>query len=212
MIKRLIILLSLIFLPTIAYADYTSQYPTQDTDHVKATGSPGTTYYPYMATNPALSVTGPAINNSWLSDPDNASMRFHIDEGSAKVVKRIYLENWHAEGAIQGRGIRTFTFWGSNSATAFADLVYSHDTDWTQIGGEMEANLHVLADQADPQYFVVPNTTAYRYYAIKCYYYTTFWAGFRRIELQTGTAPYTYSHVVLISRLIYRFINLVGLI
>ena len=211
MIKRLIILLSLIFLPTIAYADYTSQYPVaQNSTYVKATSAVSGDYNPYYCTDPTKSLTGDAPLNSWEADTPN---RIHIDYGSGIIATRIYYENYHNSGATYSRGAKDFTFWGSNTASAFADTTYGTDTNWTQIGGTYTMDAHVVADQADPKYIAITNSTSYQYYALKI---STDqgggYIGLRRLVLQTGTAPYVYSHIILISRLIYRFINLVGLI
>jgi hypothetical protein len=119
---------------------------------------------------------------------DQYSQRFHIDLGysTSYVIKRIYLENWHTSGDQVTMGMKTFTFWGSNDAGAFADLVYSHDTNWTQLTCDVsELPKHVASDEADPQYINVTNDTGYRYYALKI---ADGWGdgtvGIRRIELQ----------------------------
>lgn len=169
-------------------ASYTSQYPTQDADHVKATTIyPG--YTAQMGTNPALSLTGVWTNNQWVSgDGQAAQQRFHIDLGSEMIVRRIYYENSHNGGVSGGTGAKTFTFWGSNSAASFAELTYATDTGWTQLTiDDSTFDQHVAADQADPKYVLVTNTKEYRYYAVKI---ADNWGageymGIRRIELQT---------------------------
>ena len=165
---------------------YTSKYPTEHNDtYVKAT-STHSTVYPYCATDPAKSLTGSYTTGGWLSN-NLVNNRFHIDLGSAKIITRIYLENHHNLGSDTGRGVKDFTFWGSNTAAAFAELTYATDTNWTQLTTSISTwDEHVLADQADPQYATVTNSTAYRYYAMKTAtnYLADNYTGIRRIELQ----------------------------
>lgn len=169
---------------------YVPQYPPAYNDtYVKATSSYTADFYPYFATNPANSVTGLVIQgNSWLVSPPSPQ-RFHIDLGSAKVIERIYYENMHQAGDLSDRGVKTFTFWGSNDADAFAELTYGVDTNWTEIvPSQYTFDQHVALDQADPKYITVTNTTAYRYYAFK---FADNWGslgftGVRRIVLQSA--------------------------
>lgn len=170
---------------------YASQYPpVQSGTYVKATSQlSGTDYNPEKATDPAKSLTGAIENNSWTSaSGGQANQRFHIDLGSAKVINRIYYENGHDSGVSTDRAPKNFTFWGSNSAISFADLTYATDTGWIQLTTDISALVqHVAADQADPKYVVVTNTTAYRYYAFK---FADNWGsailmGIRRVELQS---------------------------
>ncbi len=173
-------------------ATYTSQYPPAHSDtYVKATTYQDSQYYPHHATNPAVSLTGGWANQSWLCTfPAVTNQRFHIDLGSAKVIKRIYYENQHTSGGNTTSGVENFTFWGSNTAGAFAELTYGTDTNWTQITpAQSTFDIHVSADQADPKYIVVTNTTAYQYYAFKfADNYGDIYLGVRRIELQTEDA------------------------
>ncbi|MEI9478327.1 MAG: DUF5000 domain-containing lipoprotein [Deltaproteobacteria bacterium] len=137
---------------------YASQYPPAQSDtYVKATTKFSTNYWPYFATDPTLLSIGGSSLKSWMSAAaSTTNQRFHIDLGSAMVLKRVYYENFHAIGASTDIGARHFTIWGSNSAAAFADLDYTHDTNWTQITAAVsELDQHVAADQADPKYFTV---------------------------------------------------------
>ena len=170
---------------------YTSQYPPAHNDtYVKATTLySGVAFYPHFTTDPSKPLTGTWNYNSWVSQ--NAvytNQRFHIDLGAGKIIRRIYYENAHLSGTRTNAGAKNFTFWGSNEATAFAQLTYATDTDWTQLTtSQSTLDQHVAADQADPKYITVTNTTAYRYYAFKFadnYGYTTYMS-VRRIELQT---------------------------
>jgi len=165
---------------------YTSQYPPAHSyTYVKAT-TYYTTFYPHNATNPATSLTG-SYSTSWDST-SATDQRFHIDLGSAKIIRRIYYENAHNSGSNTDMGAKNFTLWGSNSATAFAELTYGTDTDWTQLTTGTQFDIHVSANQADPKYILIPNYAAYRYYALKI---ADNWGNagqmmLRRVELQTS--------------------------
>ncbi|GAH96093.1 unnamed protein product [marine sediment metagenome] len=169
---------------------YTSQYPPAHSDtYVKSTTTL-TTYYPYIATNPLTPLTGAQANN-WLSS--TLLQRFHIDLGSGKVIKRIYYENFHNSGGDTHRGANNFTLWGSNDAGDFTDLVYGNDGSWTELTvAQNNFDIHISADQADPKYILVTNSTAYRYYAFKIadvHPGGSSLIGLRRIELQISDAP-----------------------
>ena len=178
--------------------DYVSVYPPAQSDtYVKATSYLVVAAYlghPYYATNPTGPLFGSsAIYNEWLTDEEtNTNQRFQIDLGSAKTIKRIYYENEHYYGATV-RGVKNFTFWGSNTDAAFADTVWLSDSDmvtegWTNLTTDTSLfQEHIIADQPDPHYIMVTNTTAYRYYAFKfADNYTGNQMGVRRIELQTA--------------------------
>ncbi len=171
---------------------YASQYPPAHTDtYVKATtvytGMP-----PYYATDPTKSLTGGNSGNSWHAALGNVTnQRFHIDLGSAKVIKRIYYENGHNSGSNTNHGAQNFTFWGSNDANAFSTLTYGSDTGWTQLTTSQSSfEQHITGNVADPRYILLTNTNAYQYYAFKFannYGDTTWGIAVRRIELQTET-------------------------
>jgi len=187
-IRELLLILFLLFTITISVMalTYTSQYPTQDADHVKAT-STYDVHYPYNATDPENSLTGTYSGNSWLAYA-TSEQRFHIDLGSAKIIRRIYYENFHSDGNLADWGTKNFTFWGSNTEASFLELTYGTDTGWTQITtSQATFDIHVGSDEADPKYITVTNTTAYRYYAFKFAdnQGSANWLGVRRIELQT---------------------------
>ena len=172
---------------------YTSQYPTQDLDHVKATTRQADAYFEWHTTDPAKSLTGTAPGNSWLSaNGTNSSQRFHIDLGSGKIVKRIYYENYHWSGGDTNVGTNNFTLWGSNTEASFLELTYGTDTGWTELTvAQNTFDEHVGADQADPKYIVVTNSTAYQYYAFKLadnHGHASYISISRRIELQTEDA------------------------
>jgi hypothetical protein len=168
-------------------AAYISQYPpAHNGTYVKATSVIDAGGYPYFATDPTKSVVGDYNSNVWFSN-GGTNQRINIDLGSSKIVTRIYYENNHKSGAETDKGARYVTVWGSNTSTAFDNVTYATDTDWTQIGGTYTFDRHVAANQADPKYQVIANTTAYRYYSLKV---SANWGGaqiaIRRIELQTA--------------------------
>lgn len=168
---------------------YSSVYPPAQSDtYVKATTKWSESYWPYFATDPTKSLIGSRLENSWLANT-TTNQRFHIDLGSAKVIKRIYYENYHNYGDLTTMGVENFTFWGSNIAASFNNLTYSTDTGWTQLTTSQSTfDQHVALDQADPKYITVTNTTAYRYYAFKfADNYGSTSMGVRRIELQVIT-------------------------
>jgi hypothetical protein len=183
-----------------------SRYPPAHSNtYVKATSIVNANYQPYFATNPALSLTGVASLNAWLSASGSyTNQRFHIDLGSAKIITKIYYENYHSSGAGTDYGVKNFTLWGSNSPTAFAELAYGIDTDWTQIVGLSQSTFdqHTGSDVANPKYITVTNSIAYRYYALK--FANNYEAvpanfmGFRRIVLQTTTPDLqSYSEAII---------------
>ena len=171
--KKIILILFLISMIVIQglATSYTSQYPPAHSDtYVKSTSKRSTSYWAYFATDPALSLTGSMVNTSWSSVENSiTNQRFHIDLGSAKIIRRIYYENGHHSGGYTTLGLKNFTLWGSNTgAGSFDDLVWGNDEGWTQLTiAQSTFDQHIAADQADPKYIVVTNTTAYRYYAFK---------------------------------------------
>jgi hypothetical protein len=165
--------------------------PVQNATYVKATTKYSTSYEPFFTTDPTKSLTGTYTDNEWISEnTKNTNQRFHIDLGVPTVIERIYYENGHALGTETNAGAKNFTFWGSNSATSFAELTYGTDTGWTQITpAQSTFDQHVASDIADPKYITVTNTTAYRYYAFKFAdnYGNASYIQIRRIELQQKT-------------------------
>jgi hypothetical protein len=159
--------------------------PVQSGDYVKATS----TYdinTPQSTTNPDKPLTGSHISNSWMSENGVlTNQRFHVDLGVSKIVNRIYYENFHTFGQYTDIGAKNFILQGSNSETAFSELTFATDTDWTTIATGLQFGQHISSDQADPKYIDFTNTISYRYYAIKildCW--GTIRIGLRRIELQ----------------------------
>jgi hypothetical protein len=173
---------------------YLSQYPPAFNDtYVKAThyyGEPSSyTYKPYNTTNPVSSLVGYIWWNQWYS-LYSTNQRFHIDLGTAKTVVRIYYENLHNYGSGTDAGAKNFTFWGSNSASDFADLVYANDGTWVQLTtSQSTLDQHISSNIVDPKYIDVTNTAPYRYYAFKFAdnYGSADSMGVRRIELQINS-------------------------
>ena len=164
---------------------YTSQYPpAHNSTYVKATTA-YPEFLPHFGTNPALSVIGSSQYNAWVSDAVATNQRFHIDLGSAKIIRRLYFQNYHNSGDDLGNGAKNFTLQGSNNASSFAELTYDTNTGWTDISLDILA-VHSSTDQSEPQYFLTGNETEYRYYALKFpNNYGGGYLGFRRLELQT---------------------------
>lgn len=182
------LLLILLFTGLLFADEYTSVYPpAYNTTYVKATTE---LHAAHNATDPSKPLIGIWNGNAWVTPNGNPSQqRFHIDLGEAKVVKRIYYENSHFKGGTTNTGVKNFTLWGSNSADSFAELTYGTDTGWTQLNTSQSTfDVHISADQADPKYITVNNSTAYRYYAFKFAdnHGNAQEMGVRRIELQTG--------------------------
>lgn len=175
-------------------ATFTSTYPPAfNNTYVKATTEYDADRAAYYAADNTKSLTANYYNNAWLANAAT-NQRFHIDLGSAKCIRRIYLENFIEGGAstaYTNSGVKNFTFWGTNDAAAFAELTYATDTNWTQI--TTSASLwaaHITTVVSDPQYLTASNTNTFRYYSIKfadaqVASPTLGPMGVRRIELQT---------------------------
>ncbi|MFA5360164.1 MAG: LamG-like jellyroll fold domain-containing protein, partial [Patescibacteria group bacterium] len=169
-----------------------SQYPpAQSATYVKATTENEPGYMAYFATDPTKSLIGDDNYDNWNTDDGiTTNQRFHVDLGSTKTVTRIYYENAHDSGNYTNSGARNFTFWGSNESSAFDDLTYGDDANWTQLTtSATEFEQHIAANTPDPKYITVVNVTPYRYYAFK--FADNWGASFmavRRIELQSGSS------------------------
>jgi hypothetical protein len=177
-------------------AGYGPVYPAQNGDAVKATSYYSNQFYPYFSCKCYPSLIGAWQNNQWLG-ATASNQRLHIDLGSAQIVKRIYYENAHSTGAVTGAGAKTFTFWGSNTAGAFAELTYGVDTNWTELTVSQNTfDEHTGSDVADPKYITVTNSTAYRYYAVKIAdnYGNATYLGLRYLELQVQTPRYRFDY------------------
>lgn len=172
---------------------YSLVYPPSHNDtYVKATTKYSTDFWPYYATDPLKSLTGTQVANSWASqNASTTNQRLHIDLYSAKIITRIYYENFHASGAFTTVGVKNFTFWGSNDSAAFATLTFGTDTNWTQLTtSSSQFDQHVSSNTVDPKYILVTNNSAYRYYAFKFadnWGYADF-MGLRRVSLMKEDA------------------------
>ena len=164
--------------------------PAYSTTYVKATTEYSASYHPWFSTDPSLSLTGANITNGWLSaNGSPSSQRFHIDLGGQYIANKVYYENYHDSGGSLTPGANNFTLWGSNTASAFAELTYATDTNWTQITGLSQSTFdtHAAADAPDPKYITITgNVTPYRYYAFKIAdnHGSANYVGLRRIEVQ----------------------------
>ena len=195
---------------------YTSHYPpVQDAAHVKAT-SYSVAAPPWRATDPTVSLVGPSDNAAW-STPANPSVpqKFTIDHGEPFVAARMYLENQHYSGSYTYNRLDQSEIYGTNSATAFANVSAPTDlTDLTLLG-TFTARAHVSSNISDPQYFLLTgNKTPFRYTVLRA---LNLAAGastivFRRIEIQSDdeavttatitndfSAPYRGSSISLVS-------------
>ncbi len=188
-LKFLIWIIGLIVLSISVLAlTYTAEYPPAHTDvYVKATTTGGG-FQTYWATDLALSLTGVASpTTSWgASTSTNANQRFHIDLGSAKIIRRVYSENYHHIGTDVNAGVKNYILQGSNSNSSFLELTYATDTGWTTILSGLQFPEHTASDVADPEFSLINNTVAYRYYAFKI---ADNWGrsfmGVRHLNLQT---------------------------
>ncbi|MFA7463390.1 MAG: hypothetical protein WCY59_09635 [Anaerovoracaceae bacterium] len=165
-----------------------SVYPVaHNTTYVKATSYLNANYYPWFGTNPALSLTGAPTSVSWTAGYNQiTNQKFNIDLGSNYGIYQIYLENYHSSGIPPTtRGIKNFSFYGTNSAVAFANTTYADTTDLTLLG-TFEARQHTAVDESDPQYFIVDAQDAYRYYVFRIadQWGDSNFLAFRHIELQ----------------------------
>lgn len=143
----------------------------------------------FRAVDPSLSLSGGRYLNSWLTESGYVgSQRFHVEFAAAQIIKRIRYVNSHHDGYETNVGVKDFILQGSNSATAFANLVYGDDTDWTTIATDVSAMVqHTEAyDGAIWNIIELTNNTAYKYYAIKCVnnHGNASYIGLRRVEFQ----------------------------
>ena len=164
---------------------YTSVYPpAHDGTYVKATSIFGANYYQYFGTDPAKTLTGSAVDNSWADEGVDAGQKVNIDLGAAKTVTRVYLENYHHSGGYTDGGVKTFRVYGTSSAVAFANVDYADTTDLVLLG-TITAAAHAAADVADPQYFLLTAPGSYQYYVTRFDNDNTeVYMGFRRFTLQ----------------------------
>jgi hypothetical protein len=181
-----------LIMETMGYEEVLLYPPAQSDTYVKATSKYSTSYWPYFATDPLLSLIGNQLSNSWLAVAGvNANQRFNIDLGTPKTVTQINYENFHNSGANITAGVKNFTLWGSNTAT-FGNVTWVSDAQmvidgWTKLACDVDQFAeHVAANTVDPHLIVVTNITAFRYYSFK---FVDNWGmasfiGIRRIVLQ----------------------------
>jgi len=170
--------------------EYQAVYPAgySDETYVKTTNR-WFEFEGFRAIDPALSLSGGRYLNSWLTESGYVgSQRFHVEFAAAQIIKRIRYVNSHHDGYETNVGVKDFIIQGSNSATAFANLVYGDDTDWTAIATDVSAMVQHTEtyDGAIWNVIELTNDTAYKYYAIKCVnnHGNASYIGLRRVEFQ----------------------------
>jgi len=171
--------------------------PAYSSAYVKATEE-SNGFAAYQATNPTTSLigaTGVVPGVAWMTNYGTVTNQsFHFQLSMAAAIARIYCENFHTLGASTDRGVKNFTFWGSNTEADFLDTVYANDGTWVDITADLSASQfaqHAAANAADPQYITSSNVTSYLYYRFK---FADNWGssgafglmGVRRIELQVA--------------------------
>ncbi len=180
-------------LEVIGYEGVSDYPPAQSDTYVKATSKYGVSYWPYFATDPAKSLTGASLDNSWLSAAGSTAQQcLHIDLGIGKTIIDIHYENYHNNGNVTSvvGGAKNFILMGSNDPAAFADTAWANDTGWVEIASGV-FDIHVALNQADPKVHSVTGAGEYRYYRLKL---ADNWGhlsylGLRRIELQEAGDP-----------------------
>ena len=167
-------------------AGNTAHYPPAHSDtYVKVSSKYSTNFWPYYATDPALSLSGAWELKAWVSaNGSYTNQRFNIDIGSAMIIARIYLENGQSGGITQ-YGIKDFILQGSNDSRALAQTNYASDTYWTDVETGLQAR-QGTKDGTDPQYFTIDSSIPYKYYSLKI---DNQWSGanymsIRHVELQ----------------------------
>jgi len=187
------------FTPQItAYAaDYVDVYPPAHNATYVVASSDDTDYKCYYCTDPSKPLVGAASGNSWrgashLDVIDETptlvdTQRINVDLGSAKLVTRIKIANYHRSGLDTTFGAKNFILSGSNNVADFNDFVCNHTGTWTDL--TTSASLfaeHAASDTVDYQYFTVTNYIAYRYYSIYIAdtYGSTDFNGLRRLTFQ----------------------------
>jgi hypothetical protein len=151
--------------------EYVAVYPPAYNETYIKTTNRWFEFEGFRAVDPALSLSGGRYLNSWLTENGHTgSQRFHVEFASAQVIKRIEYCNSHHDGYETDAGVKDFTIQGSNSATAFANLTYADNTDWTDITANISSmTQHTEGyDGAIWRIIELTNDVAYKYYAIKC--------------------------------------------
>lgn len=167
--------------------EYAAVYPPAYSDtYIKATNYYGLGFYPYLALNPSLPLSGSRYENSWMTASGYVSnQRFHVDLGSAKIIRRILYNNSHHDGLETNVGVQNFVLQGSNSESSFNNLNYSVDTGWTTLSTDISSLLRHTEglDGEETKIINVIGAGAYRYYALKCSnnYGSTKYMGLRRL-------------------------------
>ncbi len=166
-------------------------------------------FLPHFATKADFVTIGSTINNAWLSeDGAYSGQKFNIDLGNAKLIHRIYLENYRGPGSNVNPGIKRFYVYGSNSYADFDDLNFNNLSPTMKLLGrfdnessgrfDSQAQRHGKADSSFPQFFYLTdngageytNDRVFRFYIIRISSnYGGNNMGFRVLQLQTGDCP-----------------------
>ncbi|RJO66825.1 MAG: hypothetical protein C4523_11335 [Myxococcales bacterium] len=117
--------------------------------------------FAYNGVNPELPRKGPNPNISWASNTATSNMKVNWDLGTTRTLHALYVENYAGNA-----GIRDFTLYCTDSATAFANTTYADTTDLTALGTFTAAN-----DPSDntetPQVFVLGSPGTCRYLVMR---------------------------------------------
>ena len=171
----------------IAPKTYASKYPpAYNTTYCNATTIYSANFPADDTFNPSNTLLGNMEYYAWVSQNGSyTNQRLHVDLGAAYLISRIYYENAHWTGTYTNYGVKDVIIQGSNDSSAFANLTYATDTNWTNLwSGTFKE--HVAANQSDPRYIYLNPSIKYRYYAFKFAnnIVGSEYMGIRRIELQ----------------------------
>jgi len=152
-------------------------------------------FYPHYAFDPSKSLTGPAIENAWMSfEREQTKQRIWADLSSAYIITRLYYENYHDPNpapAIGGvtRGMNDGAYIGSIWGSNIQPEAYGTYSGLTLLWESSISDVfirHISSDVADPHYITFVNSVPFRYYIIDLVnnYSGNVGIGFRRLEWQ----------------------------
>ncbi len=169
---------------------YESHYPSVfDGTTCKASSAYDNAWDVY---DPALSLVGGWTTNDWMNgvgEGNDYPYKLNVDLGSAKIVRRLYYENLHNSGGLTSAGANAVRIYGTNSAAAFASTIVT-DTNNLTLLHSFSMVEHVASNVPDPQYELITNDVAYRYYILflDSGHSTDAYVGIRRLEYQVEDA------------------------
>jgi len=125
-------------------------------------------YEAFEAVNRSNLVVAGAVNGAWLSaSSSNANQKFNVDLGSAKIIKKLALDNYiNGTSTDTDIGIQNFLVYGTNNSAAFNNTTYANTADLTLLG-TFAATEHIAIQNSDVQVFDLTNSVAYRYYVVR---------------------------------------------